>query len=144
MQLSMTGEYAIQAMISLAELPIGKTTQISEISKKNHIPESLLRKIVVQLRKLGLIFSTRGKGGGITLSRSAESITLLDVIEAVEGKIYLNKCLIGGEFCNRISMCAVHSVWRKVQNQMIETLSESTLASLVSKEKQLKKYKIGG
>jgi Rrf2 family transcriptional regulator, iron-sulfur cluster assembly transcription factor len=144
MQLSMTGEYAIQAMIFLAELPIGKTIQISEISKKRNIPESLLRKIVSQLRKLGLIFSTRGKSGGITLSRSADLITLLDIIESTEGKIYLNKCLIGSEFCNRINMCAVHSVWKTVQNQMTNTLSEATLASLVSKEKQLKKYKIGG
>ena len=91
MQLTMTGEYAVRAMIHLASLPEGMTVQISSISAEWDIPETFLRKIVGLLSRAHLIISRRGNGGGIQLAKSPADITLVDVIEAVEGKISLNK-----------------------------------------------------
>lgn len=132
MQLTMTGEYAIRAMLHLASLPPGTSTQINEIAYLWEIPENILRKIISQLAKAQLIYTQRGIGGGIRLSQPADKLTLLDVIEVVEGKIYLNKCLIGPDFCSRTSWCAVHIVWCEVQQKMKEILSSRSLAELVA------------
>ena len=132
MQLSMTGEYAVRTMIHLAAASPEELVQISDISKEWGIPEGFLRKIVAQLSKNGLIRSQRGAGGGIRLSRPADSLTLLDVIEAVEGKLFLNKCLIAPGTCHLDITCAVHNVWVDAQEVLRKKLTSKSLAELAS------------
>jgi len=132
MQLTMTGEYAIRAMICLASKPAGTVMQIYDISREWDIPESFLRKIVQLLSKAGFINSHRGVRGGIELAKPAESISLLDVIEAIEGKLFLNKCLVRPQTCRRDRWCAVHLVWHEAQQKMKETLGSRSLASLAT------------
>jgi len=91
MRLSMTAEYAIRAMVHLSSHAAKEITHISEISIKQGIPESILRKIMGNLVKLGFVYSLRGKGGGVQLARPGNDITLLDVIEGIEGKILASK-----------------------------------------------------
>jgi Rrf2 family transcriptional regulator, iron-sulfur cluster assembly transcription factor len=132
MQLTLTGEYAVRAMIHLASVPPGELAQISDISARWDIPENFLRKIIPSLTKSGMIASRRGNGGGVSLAKPAESITLLDVIEAVEGPMYLNKCLIGPEFCNRTAWCVVHCVWSEAQETLKGILRSKSIAELVA------------
>ncbi len=132
MQLTMTGEYAVRAMIHLSSLPCGTVVQISDISKQWDIPENFLRKITGRLVGAGLVTSTRGVRGGIRLARPAEMLTILDVIEAIEGKIHLNKCLICEGFCPRDEWCEVHTLWAEVQEKMKEILSRKNLAELAT------------
>ncbi|HMK39701.1 MAG TPA: Rrf2 family transcriptional regulator, partial [Bacteroidota bacterium] len=132
MQLSMTGEYAVRTMVHLAAAAPDDLVQISDISKEWGIPEGFLRKIVAQLSKNGLIRSQRGTGGGIRLSRPADALTLLDVIEAVEGKLFLNKCLIAPGTCHLDVTCAVHTVWVDAQKSLRNTLTSKSLADLAS------------
>ena len=132
MQLSMTGEYAVRTMIHLAAAPAGELVQISDISKEWGLPEGFLRKIVAQLSKDGLIRSQRGAGGGIQLSRPAETMTLLDVVEAVEGKVFLNKCLIAQGTCHLDLTCAVHVVWTEAQAALRAILTKKSLADLAA------------
>ncbi len=132
MQLTMTGEYAIRAMLHLAAVPFRTTVQISAIAREWEIPDNFLRKIITQLSKAGLIISQRGVGGGIQLAKSAETLTLLDVIEAVEGKMHLNKCLIGPHVCSRTHWCTVHIVWCEAQQKLKEILSRQSLAEIVA------------
>ena len=139
MKLSMSGEYGIRAMLYLSTISIGESVHIADISRSQGIPDSLLRKIIGQLVKWDLVHSKRGKGGGISLAQPAEEISLLNVIEAIEGKIQLNECLISPKLCSRISACAVHLVWKQVQDQMKNTLNANSLASLTVKEKKYNK-----
>ena len=132
MQLSRTGEYAIRAMLHLAALEDKKISRISEISKTWDMPESFLRKILNNLAKAGLVLSFRGIGGGFSLARPANKITLLNIVEAVEGKIYLNKCLVGPEFCDNRTWCPVHTAWGKAQEAFSEILNSKTLKDLVT------------
>jgi Rrf2 family protein len=132
MQLTMTGEYAVRAMIHLASLRFGTMVQITEISKQWDIPDNFLRKIFAKLSSAGLIVSHRGLGGGIMLSRPAEVMTPLEVIEAIEGKIALNKCLIHNGFCPRDEWCAVHKLWAEAQEKLKEVLSSKSLAQLAA------------
>jgi Rrf2 family transcriptional regulator, iron-sulfur cluster assembly transcription factor len=127
MQLTMSREYAIRAMVYLAELPPGAVAQIADISREWEIPETFLRKISTRLVKSGLITSRRGVGGGIQLARSADQMTLLDVIEAVEGKIYANECLMENRECPRAAWCEVHTIWSEVQHSVRSILSSKSL-----------------
>jgi Rrf2 family protein len=130
MQLTLTGEYAIRAMMHVASLPKNTVAQIPTISKEWDIPEKFLRKIIAKLTKGGLLLAHRGAGGGISLAKAAKSITLLDVIELVEGPLSLNKCLINPHFCRRTNTCSVHVVWCEAQTAMRCILNSRTLAEL--------------
>ena len=132
MQLTMTGEYAVRAMMHLASLPKGTVVQIPEISRDWEIPEKFLRTIIAKLTKGGLLLSHRGARGGVSLAKPARKITLLDVIELVEGPLSLNKCLINPRFCGRTKSCSVHTVWHEAQSALRHTLSSRALAELAS------------
>ncbi len=130
MQLTMTGEYSVRAMLHLAAQPRGAIVLTHEISQQWEIPVEFLRKIVPLLTKAGLISSRRGVGGGLELAKPAEAITLLEVVEAAEGKLALNKCLIHSGYCPRDSWCAVHLVWAEAQEKVKEILRSKTIAEL--------------
>jgi len=130
LQLTMTGEYTVRAMLHLAARPHGTVVQIYDIAQQWDIPENFLRKIVQLLTKSNLVLSHRGVGGGIELARPAEEITLLEVLEAAEGKLALNKCLIRSGWCYRDAWCAVHLVWSEVQEKMKEILRSRSIVEL--------------
>ena len=119
-------------MIHLASVHMGGIAQISDISKQWGIPESFLRNIIPLLSRSGLVASRRGNGGGVSLSKPAETITLVEIIEAVEGPMYLNKCLIGPEFCTRTRWCAVHCLWSEAQENLKQTLRRKSIAELAT------------
>jgi Rrf2 family protein len=131
-QLSSGGEYAVRTMLHLASAPTGEGIQISSIAAAWDIPENFLRKIVPLLSKASLIVSRRGKTGALFLARPAETITLLDVIQAVEGPMALNKCLIRPDFCNRSRWCAVHCLWSEAQETLKATLRSKSIAELAA------------
>jgi Rrf2 family transcriptional regulator, iron-sulfur cluster assembly transcription factor len=130
MQLTMTGEYAVRAMMHLASLPKGTIARIPDISKEWDIPEKFLRKIIAKLTKGGLLLAHRGAGGGLSLAKAPKKVTLLDVIELVEGPMALNKCLINPHFCRRTKTCSAHVVWCEAQTAMRCILGSRTLAEL--------------
>lgn len=136
MQLTMSGEYALRAMLYMCSEPHGTTFKISDIAKKNDIPDSFLRKLVQQLIRADLLKSTQGNGGGISLKVEAEKITPLDIIEIVEGKIGLNKCLIHDGFCNRDNYCSVHIIWDEAQTQLRDKLRSKSMKELALQNSQ--------
>ncbi len=143
MQLTLTGEYAIRAMIHLASGKDDSIFRISEISDVNNIPEKFLRKIIPQLSNAGLIQSQRGIGGGIKLGKPALEITPLEIIEAVEGEMALNKCLIDKAFCSNDRWCTVHTLWCDAQKKLRIILSSKSIAELAREnEERKKKFKL--
>jgi Rrf2 family protein len=126
----MIGEYSIRAMLYICSKPFGTTYQISDIAEKNEIPENFLRKIIPKLKKANLLDSQRGNGGGITLMKRSEEITPLDIIDAVDGPILLNKCLIHDKFCSRDDYCSFHVFWAVAQKQLKEMLASKNLLEL--------------
>lgn len=137
LQLTRDGEYAVRAMLHLASQPEGKVSLVNEISEAQDIPKSYLSKIMQHLTKSGLVRSRRGAKGGFSLARPAEHITLREAIEAVEGPIYLNVCLIKKGECPKDSVCPVHPVWREAQAKLLEILDSRNMAELVSVGKKL-------
>ncbi len=129
MELTRKGEYAIRGIIYLAQQPPGKMALISEVAEAAKVPQMFLAKIFQSFAKVGLVNSYRGTGGGFTLGRPAARISLRQVVEAVEGPIVPNRCLVGGP-CDRGGACNVHSVWRRVQNQVVQILDSVSMEEL--------------
>lgn len=130
MQLTLAGEYAIRTMIHLAENESQGTVTIFEISVAQEIPEMFLRKIVPLLSTAGLIKSKKGKQGGISLAKNPDTITPLEIIQAVEGPIALNKCLIDKEFCTDVRWCSVHTIWCELLIDMKKKLSSKSIKQI--------------
>jgi Rrf2 family iron-sulfur cluster assembly transcriptional regulator len=117
-------------MVYLARRPIDKMSLLSEMASDIDVSPTLLAKIFQHFSKVGLVKSYRGSGGGFILGRPAEKISLLEIVEAVEGPIVLNRCLLGESICNRDSKCTVHPVWKEVQEKMQDILDNVTLKQL--------------
>lgn len=137
MQITLAGEYALRAMIFLSSQGVGVKCTIIDISKAKRIPEMFLRKIIPLLCKSGLIISKKGKSGGIFLARDPNKITPLDILEAVDGPIYLTKCINDKNFCQEVEWCSVHSIWNEILVEMRNKLSQKSIVQIaVESEKR--------
>jgi len=132
LQLTRGGEYAVRAMMYLADVPDGHVAALREIGRAKDIPESFLAKILQSLAHAGLVSSHRGARGGFTLARDAGEITVRAVIEAVDGPITLNRCVLAPEDCELSGHCRMHAVWVETQERMLSVLDGVTLAVLRS------------
>ena len=130
LQLTRGGEYAIRAMSYLARFPDGHVASLHDIGQAQDIPESFLAKILQSLVHGGLAVSQRGAHGGFSLARPATEITMRDVIEAVDGPVALNQCVLWPEDCKRSGDCELHKAWMRAQAQLMDVLGTVTLRSL--------------
>lgn len=138
LQLTRDGEYAVRALLHLASQAPGELSLIKDIAEKQEVPKSYLSKIMQHLARAGLVQSRRGARGGFYLARPAGEITLRQAIEAVEGPIFLNVCLIRKGECHRDELCPVHLVWKEAQMKLFEILDGKTMDELVKDAERLK------
>ncbi|MBC8374509.1 MAG: Rrf2 family transcriptional regulator [FCB group bacterium] len=129
-RLTNEGEYAVRLMVYLAGRNRDQLVSAREIADNQDIPQRFLRTIVSQFVKLGFIKSFQGNGGGVRLAEGAENKTLLEVIEAVEGPIYLNVCMQGEVACQFSNHCAVHLVWHEAQDAIQKILGGKKIKEL--------------
>jgi Rrf2 family protein len=130
MELTRRAEYAIRGMLYLASQEEGRTAMLGDIAAAMEVPRSFMAKIFQELVNKGLARSSRGVGGGFVIARPPEQITLCEVVEAIEGPIMPNQCLMGEGVCSFQETCTVHPVWRRLQTVTRGILSEVTLKSL--------------
>lgn len=136
MKLTRGGEYGIRGVLYLAHQDNGKISMLSAIAKAQDVPPRFLAKIFQALAKAGIVRSHRGAKGGFSLARPAAEITIKDVVEAIEGPIYLNVCLVGPGECTRDKICPMHVVWEEAQEKMMGVLGRASFADLVKAERQ--------
>lgn len=136
MQLSMSGEYALRAMLHLCSEPYGTVFQISDIALKNEIPDNFLRKILPQLKKEGILKSQRGNGGGISLLRKPSEITPWEIVQIADGPVNLNKCLVHDYNCKREKYCSIHVLWLDTQQQIKLVLTNKNMEELAEQNKR--------
>lgn len=120
-------------LISLARRGPGETVMLEEISREEESPASFLGKIFQSLARAGLVRSVRGSGGGFTLAKPADQITLLEVFEAIEGKLALQRCQQTVPGCERQEGCALCGVFEEAQDQVREVFERTTIADLLKK-----------
>ena len=127
-------EYAIRAVLYLAKQTRGEIVYKKDICKTQNITPAFLTKILQPLIKLGIVGSQRGVGGGFYLLKDPSEVTLLDVVKAEEGPLYLNQCLTREGLCERDVFCPVHGAWREVRNEFMKILERYSFASLIQQE----------
>jgi len=130
MQVTRESDYGIRSVLYLARQPLKKVSFVNEISEEYKIPRSFLAKILQKLVKAKIVRSYRGVKGGFSLARQAREITVLDVLEAIDGKLMLNICLEDKKKCNFSKHCPVQSLWNNVQLKILETLKKANFEDL--------------
>ena len=128
MQITRQADYALRAIIYLSGLEENKNATTSLIAKDQKIPPSFLAKIISQLSLAGLIHTSRGAGGGVSLAKSASEISVLDVVEARDGPVYLNECTEGSASCPFLESCPIQEVWCEARSDLVDKLSSATFS----------------
>lgn len=130
MQITRQADYAVRAVLYLSGLHNGKRAPTSQIAKEQHIPPSFLAKIVSQLSVAGVVQTSRGARGGVSLARPSEDINLLEVIEAIDGPILLNECVYNSKACVFGDECPVQEVWCDAQSKLVAQLESTDFGAL--------------
>lgn len=131
MKLSTKGRYGIHAMYDLALNAVTAPQPIKAVAERQGIPESYLEQLVGQLRRAGLLRSTRGAQGGYILSRPAREISVGDVLRALEGDLAIVDCLTDASPCDKACSCPTRVVWQKVSSALEEAVDSITLQDMV-------------
>jgi Rrf2 family protein len=131
MRISSREQHGLRAMAELAARYGQGPVPLGEVAAAQGISRDYLEQIVPALRDAGLVLSTRGAHGGYQLAHAPETVTVGQVLQALEGDIFPLRCVSEtAEECDRSSMCAARTVWTKVHARVSETLNEMTLADL--------------
>lgn len=128
--LSQTTGYAIQALSCIHD-PACRRSSITAIANCSSVPRPYLAKIVNALVRAGLLTSKRGVGGGIALAREPGAITLLQIVEAIEGPEWLGECLLGMNDCASDGACPTHVFWTRIRAEITGELTKTTLADVI-------------
>ncbi len=133
MRLTTKGRYAVTAMLDLALHYQDGPISLADISERQGISLSYLEQLFTKLRRTGLVKSTRGPGGGYSLSRQSTEIAVADVITAVDEKVDTTRC--GGlSNCQDDERCLTHELWANLSDQIYEFLSNISLGALMESE----------
>lgn len=131
MQITRQADYALRAMLYLARTDPNQRASTSQIANVQQIPPSFLAKIISQLSIAGLIHTSRGARGGVTLARPTEEISLLDVVEAIDGPILLNECTHSKDGCPFGEECPIQPIWCNAQEELVNKLKSTKFADLI-------------
>ncbi|MEN9800555.1 MAG: hypothetical protein RL653_4252 [Pseudomonadota bacterium] len=134
LQISRKIDYGLRAMVFLASMSPEEVVPFREIARRMDVPEDFLAKILKTLVSRKLVQSTRGAHGGYRLARSPAEISMLDVIEAVEGPVRVNVCQDNHDACKLSRSCTMYGVWKLGQERMLEVYRSARLDRLAMTE----------
>ena len=141
---SKSAEYAIQAMVYLAEAKSEKPVMTAKIAKDYNIPYQFLAKIIQILVKHRLIKATRGRTGGINLYQDAENIYLYQIVDAVDGPLpEEEQCVIGLDLCSDATPCPLHHTWKPIKESIRKMLADENLEELAHRVVEKRKLMSG-
>lgn len=132
MQITRQADYAVRAVLYLAQMGHDHRAATSMIAEEQKIPPSFLAKIVSQLSVAGLLQTSRGARGGVSLAREPEKISLLEVVEAIDGPILLNDCVADHGECVFGDTCPIQPIWCEAQSDLVNKLSSTTFDKLAN------------
>ncbi len=131
MRLTARERTALRAMAEFARRYGDGPTALSEVSAAQGLPLPYLEHIAASLRRSGLLSSVRGAHGGYTLNKAPATVTVGDVLRAVEGPLVSIECTQGGSGCEREPVCDARMVWQAVTERLQEMLDQTSLADLI-------------
>jgi len=136
MQILAATEDAIRTLLYVAMEGSDRKISGQEICRTQEISPAFLIKVTRPLVRRGLLRATRGVGGGFELARPPERITLLEVVETIQGPLLFNNCLLRPGACRRDLICPVHPVWRQIRESTENILARWSLADLAASARE--------
>jgi len=138
MKLSTRGRYATRALLDLALHHDEEPVLLKDIARRQQISLSYLEHLIAPLIVGGLVRSTRGARGGMSLAKPADEIGLDEVIRLLEGSVALSECVMNPEACPRSGACAARDLWIEVKDAINGVLGSVTLGELVERQQSKK------
>ena len=132
MQITRQADYAVRAVLYLSRMGSDQRAATSTVAQEQHIPPSFLAKIISQLSIAGLLHTSRGARCGVTLAREPKDITLLEVVEAIDGPIQLNECVGENGTCTFDTDCPLRPVWCEAQDELVNRLRGTNFEQLMA------------
>lgn len=141
MRLTTKGRFAVTAMLDLAINESGRPVTLAAISERQDISLSYLEQLFSRLRKSGLVKSVRGPGGGYRIASDLKTISVSDIIRAVDEQIDTTMCG-GNENCKDDKRCMTHELWTALNYKILDYLENVSLGQLVASQQGGKKVTI--
>lgn len=131
MMLTRSSDYAMRALVHLAQCPQGKAERLDSIAKAQKVPPALLSKILQTLVRAGVIRSQKGYGGGYALVTDPKELTLREVVEHIDGPLVVFECLNDDQFCNLCQNCQLKAKFTQIQDTLLTMLGQTTLLDCI-------------
>ena len=131
MQMSREADYAVRTILYLARLSNAQTVAIGLIAKSQHIPPAFLAKIVSRLSTAGIVRTRRGPSGGVSLARASSEISVLEVIEVIDGPLTVNECVLNPERCPLVQTCTLQALFCDASAALVDQLRQAAFDQLI-------------
>lgn len=125
-------DYAVRCVLHLAQEK-ALVANVTEIARVMHIPKTFLAKILQRLVRAGVVESIRGMNGGFRLAKKPNDISLLHIMEAIQGPAGINVCAIDSKACRMSPSCAVHPIWVEIRKVVEKRLKKETIDKLAGR-----------
>jgi len=129
LELTKRADYAIRAVLALSRATDGERLSVRRIAADERVPERFLPQVMSDLVRAGLVEGTVGRSGGYQLAKPAAEISLLEVVEAVEGDSRRRVCVLRGGPCALAGVCDVHAIFAAAQDDVLDRLQTTTIAA---------------
>jgi Rrf2 family iron-sulfur cluster assembly transcriptional regulator len=137
LRLTQKSKYAVRALMALALDDCGSPLGVYEIARRQHIPERFLEQIFGDLRRAGILESRRGAHGGFCFAVPPEEITVLDVVEILDGEVRPARCSAGGQcYIADAPLCATSKVWDEARTALEGVFGRYTIAQIAAEERE--------
>jgi len=131
LELTKRGDYALRAVLALARATHEERRSVRDVAIEHGIPIRFLAQIMTALSQAGLVEAALGRRGGYRLAKPAAAISLLEVVEAVEGDSRRRSCVLRGGPCAIIGVCDVHEAFAAAQEDVLHHLGETSVADAI-------------
>jgi Rrf2 family protein len=131
LELTRRADYAIRTVLYLARVGSSRVIPASRIAEGMAIPAHFLPQVMQDLGRAGIVEATLGRGGGYRLARDPRALSLLDVIEAIEGDARRRACVLRSGACDRDRPCDVHAVFSAAQDALLDRLAQATIQDVL-------------
>lgn len=131
MKISTKGRYGLRILIDLATHDTQKPRLVRDIAESQQISEKYISRLIIDLRRARLVRSVRGVKGGFFLARSPKEITLLDILETMEGTLSIVDCVMAPEKCTHNADCTARGIWQKLNNGIRELMRNITFEQIL-------------
>lgn len=131
MKISTKGRYGLRILLDLALHSDVKLRLIRDIAKSQQISEKYISRLIIDLRRAQMVKSIRGSKGGYELAKDPQEITLLDVVEVMEGPLSIVDCVREPGRCTRNQICATREIWQNLNSEFRESMRKVTLQDII-------------